>query len=690
MIADCLNRNLLYHAFALLRGLVTGPQSEPQWSDRLQSIEQNYDYLTQYFISGKNDPERSVIIRQMTVETYRLLDEITTAQARQQMSGTRLQMEERAHNLIQQQLITPDAENVDEDFAALKVILYTFWLYPNWHEVQNLWDIILKEQNEEQLHMAVAGILLSCFDHFSEKKMQVLLENILLFTDKVQNRIIVGMLLLLKQYGTRLHLYPEFLHQLTILQQDSDLHHKLMLAYRFILETCLVPKVDKVMQSMQSDILPTINKQEKEQTIILNMDELEDGHPAWAPELQQSLHKHIDAMTHLHQQGADFTYSSTKTLLHDVFFQQDIANWFLSFNPKNPQTGIDFTSESGAVVQKIININIESCDVDKYATCLMYKHIKGHVTASLPDVVQEMGNVNVLEMLSADERVRFGMKNEVRNWYRFLLHNPWGYANQFKNVDDFCTSRLPELLQLSDAEYILLADRCLALERYEAVNALFLAIEHPTAELYQKWGYAQQKAGDEVSALHHFEQAISMQPDDHWSMLHAAQCLRTLHDYASALQYYDQLLEANPNKKSYLLGKAHCLIDNNQAEEALQLFFQLDLLYPEQLPIQRGLAWCAFICNRQEIAERYLEQLAFADTANAADCLNYAHLLFCQQQRENAMHFYKLAQQKSKKVQDFFDMFREDRAVLRKKGITQEELRLLEDILLRTMQIAKN
>ncbi len=690
IIADSLNRGLLYHAFALLRPLVIEPNADPRWSDRLQSLEQNYNYLTRYFISGQDDPERTLILRQMTVETYRLLDEINNLRSRSLLHPlARVRMEDMARIAIAAQRDI-QVQNTEDDaiavFALYKNTLYTFWTHKDWETVRPLWENLMRSNDGELLHLAVAGMILSLFDHFSEQKTQALLDDLLILPTRAQQRAIVGLLFILEQYGERIQFYPDLQKRISHLIQDNNLHELLMQANQYILETSLTPEVDKVMQSMQADILPTISKHEKDKPIILNLDDMEESNPQWGNALQDSMGKHIDKMTRLHHEGADFTYSSSKTMLHDTFFQNDIANFFLPFDKHNPQIGIDFDSDNGQIIRKLINLNIEACDCDKYATCLMYKHIHNRIADTIPSNVQEMGNIDMDEMLSQEEKARFGLKNEVRNWYRFFFHNPWGYANKLKKADALCRSLMPELLQLSEQDRIKLGDHCMRLLLYKAVISLLEPIEHAEVDTYQKIGFAYQKTDKEIEALICFEEALKMQEDDYWSMLHAAQCLRAINNIPEAIAYYDKLLEVFPNKKSYLLQKAGCLLEWEHNEEALQVFFQLDLLYPHELKIERGLAWCAFLCNRTETAERYLEQLAFADTANDNDCLNYAHFLFCVGQRTESLKMYMNAYKKSESIQAFFRLFRRDRGLLREKGVTQESLALLEDILLQEIK----
>ncbi len=681
-VAEALNRRLLYHAITLMKPLVFMPEADNNWSDRLLSLQQNYDYLTQYFSAGQNDPERDIILNQMIAEAYRLLDEINAQREKEHLILARVRMEDPRTR-------QNEFENAENPINIRKQVFHTFWQNSDWREVRNEWLTLLKEGDEEKLSMAVAGIILSNLDYFSERKQRALLRDISILPQKAQLRAIVGMLLWTQVYGERYAFYPEIQKAFQEVAEKEAYARYFLLANMYVVETSLVGEISKVMHSMQADILPDIEKHDPKTPIFLNLDEIDEAHPDWSA----AMNKHIDAMSRLHQEGADFTYSSSQQMFRERFFQDNIANWFLSFDIQHPQLTIDLSTEGGQLVRKLVNLNIEACDSDKYATCLMYRHIKDRIADAVPQVVHEMGNTNMHEMLSGEEKVYYLLRSEVRNWYRFFLHNPWGYANLLEHADTLSRSAMPKVLHWGDKEISKLADRCLQLGLYEATEELFLQVQEESAEKYQKIGFALQKRSKFDEAFLYFQQAIRLQGEENdvWTIRQAAYCLRKKGDTQRALRYYERLLELEPNKKSYLLAKAKCLLEAEalpqakraNQEKALQVYFQLDLLYPNELAIQRGLAWCTFLCDRQETAERYAEQLASAETANANDCLNYAHILLCQKRRQEAIYMYETAQKKAASLQFFFHLFRKDKAILRQKGIAAEDLALLEDIFVR-------
>ncbi len=671
-IQDSLRDGLLYQALRQMRSWLKKSGANAQWEERLNSIQQNYNYLVQYFLSGQDDPNRARIFNHLTIEAYALFDDMNNQRDKE----------------IVPRLATRIVSNEDhQDFNTFRNTFYTFAINRNWYDITPIWEQMVRDGDTKILQMATSGIILSCLDHFSEAKIVALLDDILIYPPQVQYRVVVGVLIVLIAYGERMGYYDELNNRLQILYTDGYLHTLLLRAVQYFLETSLTPRVDKEMMQMQEDILPAINKQDRNKPIVLNLEEIEEGNPAWTAAIRDSMEKHVDAMSRLIHEGADFTYTSCRSMLNDPFFREEVAHYFMPFDTNNPQIGIDFNSEGGSVVRVLINVNTEACDVDRYATCLVYKHLQGHLSNVIPPEVKEMGAMQANEAVG-EEKMKFGLRSEVRNWYRFFHNNAFGYANLMKQGDEIASSLFHYLFPFTDEELVDLADHCLRLQLYNGAEQLLSVIEAKTAEVYQKLGFAYQKQEDkEVEAYICFNKALTIDDHDDWSRFHMAACLRKMNDFPSAVECYDRLLVDHPNKKSYLLQKAACLMEAKDYEKALQVYFQLDLLYPDELSIQRGLAWCAFVCDRQDTAERYLEQLAFSPDASSNDYLNYAHWLFVAGQRAEALKMYETASEKADSLLRFLRDFKNDEEILRQKGMSIEELALFEDVLVERITV---
>ena len=81
----------------------------------------------------------------------------------------------------------------------------------------------------------------------------------------------------------------------------------------------------------------------------------------------------------------------------------------------------------------------------------------------------------------------------------------------------------------------------------------------PVAEVYQKAGYIQQKKKKYTEAIQHYKQADILQPDNHWTNKHLAQCYRLNNDMVTALEYYRKVEVIHPDNLNVALQIGQCL-----------------------------------------------------------------------------------------------------------------------------------
>lgn len=669
-INKALTGRLLYHALQLMKPVIA-ELGNTYLSDRCQSIEQNYRYLTDYFLSGNNDPERNRIFLQLTEEAFLLSDDIQVLYEAQHESA----------QLTALKASWAALQTSANYFDQLKDVFYRFCLADNLPDAEEQMRDYANRTDSNYLRMAISGLTVSMLRRFSRQGILLLCRLVTELEGDALQRALVGLALLLLKYNDRLPFFADIQTELTRLTQHADIRKYWQETIRFLIETTLTEQTQHVMRQIQQDLMPKLGNQQG--PIVINIEDAEEGNPLWSQELNNTLSKHMNEMTRLHEEGADFTYTSTREILHTDFFRKDMANWFLPFAWEHPQIDIQPDSKELTFVRGLIAANIEACDIDRYATCLLYKHIGDNLqNMTLPDAMQDIEQFG--KVASAEPVTPLTMAHDqVRTFYRFFYHNPWQVENIIPaSIQNLCRSVFFDAVVTSADDRLRFADKCLNIRLYPQAEYLYSHAANTTdAQTLQKWGYALQKQEKYAEAVEVLERSLLLS-DDEWTLHHIAACLRKSGKNKEALPYYDRLLEKQPDKQSYLQAKAKCLMDMQHYQEALQLFFKLDILYPNDTNIGRGLAWCAFMTGKHEYAERYFEQNAYADNATANDWLNYGHLLFVQQQRQDALNAYRKSRELSDNLQQFFRAFRQDRPALLSKGLTQEEISLMEDVML--------
>lgn len=650
-------RHYLAHALQLLQSYAL-QTNDFHFTDRLQSIKQNYGYLLSYYVSGNDDPKREEVLNSLYAETFQLIDDVRDALFTTETLKTNTALQKMR---FQAAVFQPS----EDYFSKLKHIFYFTWLGAEYSDQQ------LAEWDDNELCMWASARTLRLSNLFNEKAFCRFIQLADEVSEPVRQRILTGTLLLLLRYRSRLFCFANLSQAVRELFQNEKHTAALQHICQCILNTHLTPEVDKVMNSLQQDLMPKLN--EGEHHFFISLDESEEGNPEWGDEIRNTMQRHIGEMSKLHEQGGDFNYISTRSALQENFFRQDIANWFVPFLKENPEIGVDFTSPKGKMLSGLMRANVDACDIDQYAICRVFESISGDSAFNhLPSVIHDLGEFENQEDLSSFQDKDYA-RNYVRNLYRFFRHNPWGIADLMQFFHQI--ARAPFFYDLyPDGSKPDFGDQCLALKLYALAEEVF---SDQDAVSLQKRGFALQKQEKYEQALECFRQALLFQRDE-WTLHHCAICLRRLGKQEEALNLYTELQETYPDKPQYLRQQAQCLLAMERYADALQTFFKLDILFPDDQS-KRGIGWCAFLCNKMDIAEQYLEQLAFSDNATDNDLLNYAHLLLVTNHREEAIATYLKVASHKEKISDFLELLHNDYSLLRSKSVSPQTLALVED-----------
>lgn len=665
-----LNMRQLYHALVLLRSLIAKHPQEGR-SDRYHSIESNYRFLTDYFLSGGDDPQRDIIINQLILEAYKLLDEIVFDNNRNKPS----------RKLLLQHL----QEKHTGYYSRGRDTFYHFLLMQDVSALTAEWNSLVDRHDGESLHMAVSALTLNILSDFSEPLFLFLLESVAIDNADIANKALVGCVLVIHRYDNRIAFFPKIMERWQLIVDNPIQRELVMQICIHLLSTTLSKQVDKAMLSLQKDISSQKENITKDgKTYLINLSDLEEGNPAWSKELNEMVSKHSEVIIHLHQMGADINYASTQMFIKHPFFQTEITNWFIPFSIDNPNIGIDFESANGKLVLKLVYANSDACSIDQYATCLTIgSHIGNFLENMLPEELADMSDADIA-MLRKNKNAANDMVLYIHNLFRFFCHNPWEYRNEMASIADVCRTKM--LSSCLEGNWNDIGDYCLELKLYSEAEDVFLRPTlSPSIHLWQKIGYAQQKQGKYEAARKMFEKVLTLQDDDEWTLQHIAICCMKDGLEEEALVYYDRLIALNPDKLKYTFLKAQCLSTLERYDDALQLFFKLDMLEPDEISHKRGLGWCALMLGKVDVALRYSEEVALSKEATLRDYMNYAHSLLVNKRRAEAVKYYKKSQLFNAKYIDSISLytdFSEDTAILIEKGlVTREELSLLLDCL---------
>ena len=158
------------------------------------------------------------------------------------------------------------------------------------------------------------------------------------------------------------------------------------------------------------------------------------------------------------------------------------------------------------------------------------------------------------------DKIRENIANKyIQDLYRFFKLNRHrvDFNNPFEGVLNLADINVLED-DLSDSELLSLISEFYFKRKFysEALIAFnkLESIQPPSAQLYQKMGFAMQQLGDINAALRYFEQAELFDGENIWTLKHIAVCYKQKQNYAQAIEYFKRvelLSHGNRTEKKY-------------------------------------------------------------------------------------------------------------------------------------------
>ena len=436
-IYQLLENGRLKEALTQLQGL--GLQTN-QWelNNRIENTLTAYGYMLQYAAQGVEDPTRNNFYLQTLRTAYKLTDTaniilrsakessvyydlIRTFSIRPAKTYAELQMQletftedvSTAPLLIHdKKLLQREMEKIHQTHeSALNELFEKTWATPFWtdteaNEAEQLLQSLLVSTND--LAVMVSAATMSLLKTLDDKKVHFLFEAYQNPHPQVSQRAIVGLVIALAKYPTRINLYPDIKSRLSLLCEEESFRTNLFTIQMQLLITRETSKIDK---KMREEIIPEILKNtqylKNSKFNFEEKDDMEDLNPEWQERMEQRMDERIKEMGEWQMAGADVYMSSFAQLKHYPFFHT-LSHWFYPFDMNQPMLEpLKKELESSAFSPlRLITASDHFCNSDKYSFCLAMK--------DMPKGMKEMN------MQQLEEQAR--MNEEQLNKLEQLTH----------------------------------------------------------------------------------------------------------------------------------------------------------------------------------------------------------------------------------------------------------------------------
>lgn len=421
-------------------------------------------------------------------------------------------------------------------------------------------------------------------------------------------------------------------------------------------------------------------------------EEKDDRNPDWSNIFENSpLGDKLREMNDLQMEGAD-VYMSTFATLKNFSFFKELHNWFYPFDKKQSSIIKVLKNQKSMVLDLLLQSGL-FCNSDKYSlffTMLQFPQSQrdlmfSQLTEQQAEELAEQTNSKTLKQFS--ERPNIVSNQYLHDLYRFFKLNVRRkeFRDIFKDkIELHNISALKDILYQEET-YATLADYHLRREHWTEIIEFHKGIESMNAslskkaEFYQQAGYAYQKLRKLDDAIATYLKADTIKPDNVWTNRHLAICYRLARNFGKALEYYRKAEEAMPEDHNIVFHIGSCLAELQQYDEALNYFFKLDFMESNCIKAWRGIGWCSFVNGKYEQAMNYYNKV-ISKKPLPVDYLNAGHVAWVSGDIEKAADFYTRSKDMSESKEAFLEMFRKDQNYLIQKGIVEDDIPLMLDL----------
>jgi len=693
-----------------------------EYTDRLSDLQQNYQYLLHYYITGVDDPERKIVYNRLITKVFLLNEELNEElllrnstnfeytqkryfpYSKRYRTSTELLVSLKyfhsqtilLHNLGDSHEV--ELKRLRSNYeTALSELFSVLWLTSTYQQEEKvLFSKVMQPEYPGWLEktMAVSALTLNLWRVFDDSKLSLLFDVCQHEDQRVKQRALVGICFVLAKHNRFLSYFPAIRNRLVILADDNHILENLQ---NIIIQLIATAETDKITKKMQEEILPEMMKMspklrdKMDSESLLNTDEWNEENPQWQDLLDESgISDKLKELSELQLEGAD-VYMSTFSLLKSFPFFTEFSHWFLPFDGQYSAVNELFKMDDRSLLTAFVSNNV-MCNSDKYSFCLsilqMPESQRGMLKQSFKMEAEQLDEMSKDEaILTPDITAKNISKQYVQDLFRFFKLYP--QRADFSDMFEFSLSMhktyLFDILSTNESFKPSIAEYYFSKNHYIQALDLFEDIEHEstaTAALYQKIGFSYQQTSQFSKALNAYLKADMIQPDDLWTVRKIALCYRSTGNYAKALEYYQHVDFLKPDQKSILMQIGNCFLELFRVKEALAIYFKLEALEDEDVRVWRAISWCSFVSGNLQQAEYYVNKL-LANEPTVQDYLNAGHIAWCQRKLNGAIEFYrKCLGLKQNNRELFVEILLEDKAYLVANGIDADEIPLMLDALL--------
>lgn len=369
---------------------------------------------------------------------------------------------------------------------------------------------------------------------------------------------------------------------------------------------------------IKDDIMPTLMKDTERM-----MDGSKDGHtnisdllhPDAEEKEMDKVEECVNRMRKMQESGADIFFGGFSQAKRFSFFYT-LMNWFCPFYLEHPQVvSANLRGLPMPFLSKIVDGQY-FCNSDKYSFILSLAHVISQIPKEMLDLMQK-GEVSPAFEDPSTDITAYVRRSYLNDLYRF--YNLYSDKNHFHGPFEsemsacFFNNQLFMKYYRGTAYPLRICRQLLRRGYYKALDDMLIWYRDSSNVEYLKLiAVNYEKMGRYGLAQRKYNQALELQPDNTLILSHLAYCAFRDCDYVSAISYYQRLLSLLPedaDRDVELYRMALCHLQLNETDDGMKILFRLSYNDPENVLYRKALAWGYLLQLKYDDAQKTYEAI---------------------------------------------------------------------------------
>lgn len=703
-------------AFEVMRNMARA-LSAWEISDRISAVEQSYSYMLSYLVNGTADPSRdnlytsllieAGVIRDLIVRTVNLLDTPTlyyntlrSVNSHREESFAQLFADFRhacdamsPFNTISSGGVPSESDRLRMEMIERDIFNRLWVAFPlRADDARLISEFILDDDLPVPSRaLAVSGVTLGLLECYDERRLDVLFDAYGSNVTDISVRALVGIAIAIDKYKDSA-VSATLRNRIEALRELSGWHDDIKQTFVELIRT---NDTERISGKLRKEIFPDIQKMGRDMAerfresadAEIAGDEI---NPEWENIISdEKVRNNLKELGELQQEGADVFMATFAGLKQFPFFN-DVAGWFMPFNPERTVVTSLGLGELVETVSSLIGNLPYVCDSDKYSMLLSLSMMPSSQRRMMMEQLSRQKQ-DIDEAVAQQERSlqplgrRAAINNYVLSIYRFykLFRRKGEFYNPFDRVANPVGISL-FVPDFDNVETLMsLGEFYFKVGLYDYSRLIFNRLDDismPEASRYQKLGFCCEKLGDFDSAASYYEQADLLEENNVWNLRRLLAVLRRLGRYGEAVSVAERLSRLLPDDPAIAVTLASMYISAADYPKAITMLHKAEYLDETSSRTWRPLAWALFLDRQFDVSKSYYDRV-LTDKPTATDFLNMGHLEWARGNLAEALSYYRRSAAESS-VEALIDSIRQDSKPLETAGVDVTLMPLIIDAII--------